>query len=258
MGQRDYTDMGGAGQAFLTTHWSLIKDAGSDEGGRNYALIGLLMDQYWKPVYCYLRRKGYDNEQAKDLTQGFFHEVVLGHDLIQNAEPSKGRFRSLLLIALNRHLINVHNSETARKRIPKEKLVSLDFDESLDLPEPVAESSPEDSFNYAWVSTLLERVLQEVEAKCHEDGVSAHWHIFHDRVLQPILERSDPPPLQTLCEKYGIAEVGKASNMIVMVKRRFRDTLRRCLRDSVLSDAEAQEELQELKRFFPGMAQDER
>jgi len=258
VGERDYTDMGGVGQAFLTTHWSLIKDAGSDEGGRDYALIGLLMAQYWKPVYCYVRRKGYDNEEAKDLTQGFFHEVVLGHDLIQTAEPSKGRFRSLLLMALNRYLINVHNSATARKRIPKEKLVSLDFDESSHLPEPVAASSPEDSFNYAWVSTLLERVLEEVEAKCHEDGLSAHWHIFHDRVLQPVLERSDPPALQNLCDQYGIAEAGKASNMIVTVKRRFQDTLRRRLRESVLSDAEAKEEIQELKRFFPEMAQDGR
>ena len=256
MGQRDYTDMGGVGAAFLTTHWSLIKDAGSDEEGRDYALIGLLMEQYWKPVYCYLRRKGYDNEEAKDLTQGFFHEVVLGHDLIQTAEPSKGRFRSLLLIALNRYLINVHNSETARKRIPKDRLVSLDLDESSDLPEPLAESSPEDSFNYAWVSTLLERVLAEVEAKCHEDGLSAHWHLFHDRVLQPILERGDPPPLPTLCEHYGIGEAGKVSNMIVTVKRRFQDTLRRRLRDSVVSDVEAREELQELRRFFPEMAQD--
>ncbi|MCU0918646.1 MAG: hypothetical protein MUC88_29425, partial [Planctomycetes bacterium] len=76
MGRRDQTDMGGDGQTFLTTHWSLIEGIQS-EGDPEQALIGLLLQRYWKPVYCYLRHRGYPNEQAKDLTQGFFHEVVL-------------------------------------------------------------------------------------------------------------------------------------------------------------------------------------
>ena len=256
MGKKDYTEMGGVGEAFLTTHWSLIEAAGSEGQDADRSLIGLLMEQYWRPVYCYLRRKGYDNEEAKDLTQGFFHEMVLGHRLIEKADAAKGRFRSLLLIALNRYLINVHNGETARKRIPQEKLVPLDFVGSCDLPEPLAAASPDDSFNYAWVSGLLERTLEEVEAKCHEDGLSPHWHLFHDRVLEPILNRSEPPPLPELCKKYGLAEPGTASNMIVTVKRRFQDTLRRRLREASLSEDGTQEELLELPRFFPEIAQD--
>jgi len=255
MGKREYTEIGGAGGTFLTTHWSMIEAAGSDDDP-DRALIGLLLESYWRPVYCYLRRKGYNNADAKDLTQGFFHEVVLGHELIQKAEPARGRFRSLLLIALNRYLINVHNAETAQKRIPKEKLVSLDFVGSSELPEPAAASSPEESFNYAWVSTLLERVLEEVEAQCHEDGLSAHWHIFRDRVLAPILDRIEPASLPGLCKKHGVAGPAKASNMIVTVKRRFQETLRRRLRDSVLSNEGMREELHDLQQFFPEIAQD--
>ncbi|MBL7189541.1 MAG: sigma-70 family RNA polymerase sigma factor [Phycisphaerae bacterium] len=126
MRRYDQTSIGGAGGVFLTTHWSLIEKAQTNEEG-NRALIGLLLNKYWKPVYCYLRRKGYDNEQAKDLTQGFFHEVVLGRGLIQKADQSKGRFRSYLLLALNRYIINVREEETARKRIPPDRLVSLDL-----------------------------------------------------------------------------------------------------------------------------------
>ena len=68
----DRTTMGGAGETFLTTHWSLIEHVQRHED-RDRALIGLLLQRYWKPVYCYLRRRGYENEQAKDLTQAFFH-----------------------------------------------------------------------------------------------------------------------------------------------------------------------------------------
>jgi len=34
MGRDDYTDIGGTGEAFLTTHWSLIEGAGSGEETR--------------------------------------------------------------------------------------------------------------------------------------------------------------------------------------------------------------------------------
>ena len=256
MGRHDYTEMGGLGGAFLTTHWSLIEQAGKKNKDPDRALIGLLLEQYWRPVYCYLRGKGHPNERAKDLTQGFFHEIVLGHELLQKADSAKGRFRSLLLTALNRYLINVHNAENACKRIPKEKLVSLDLVGAADLPEPLDRSDPEGSFNYAWVSNLMEQVLEETEAQCNEQGKSVHWHVFHDRVLQPILERTDAPSLSVLCERHGISDTGKASNMIITVKRRFQDCLRRHLRLSVASDAEMREEMQELQHFFPEIVQD--
>ena len=75
--------MGGVEKVFLTTHWSLIEDRGTDTGDddRRDAFVELLLKRYWKPVYCYLRRRGFQNEEAKDLTQGFFQEVVLGRNL---------------------------------------------------------------------------------------------------------------------------------------------------------------------------------
>lgn len=258
MKRDDYTSMGGTGQAFLTTHWSAIEDAGATDQDKNRALIGLLLKRYWKPIYCYLRRKGYDNEQAKDLTQGFFHEAVLGRYLIEKADQAKGRFRSLLLLALSRYLINVRNQEAAQKRIPKDKLVPLDTVEIAELPESIGKLAAEEAFNYAWVSALLEQVLQEVEAKCHKDGKTVYWHVFHDRVLQPIMERTNEPSLKEICDKYAIEDESKASNMIVTVKRRFQSALREHLRKSVISDDQVNGELEELKRFFPKMAQDDK
>ena len=255
MRPNDYTDMGGTGEAFLTTHWSLIEDIKSDED-KDRALVGLLLKKYWKPVYCYLRRKGYDNEKAKDLTQEFFYEAVFGRGLIQKADESKGRFRSFLLIALNRFLINIKYKETAKKRIPKDKLVPLDMIDSLELPQILSTFRPEDSFNYAWVSSLLEEVLEEVEAKCHEDDKSIHWQVFHDKILQPIIDGTSTPTLKEICERYGVKDDAQASNMIVTVKRRFQGTLRKQLRNSVVSEEQIGGELEEIKRFFPKIAQD--
>jgi hypothetical protein len=250
------TDMGGAGDVFLTTHWSLIENIYGNDEDRNQALIGLLLTKYWKPVYCYLRRKGYDNEQAKDLTQGFFQEVVLGRELIQKADQSKGRFRSFLLMALNRYLINIRHEETAQKRIPKHRLIPLDEIDPPELPSEITESAPEDTFNYAWLSTLLEQIMTEVEVNCREHGLVIHWQAFYDRIVQPITESADPPTLADICEKYGIEDQRKASNMVITVKRRFQAALKRHVRNSVISSEEVSDELSDLMRFFPKDAQD--
>ena len=257
MKARDQTDLGGTAETFLTTHWSLIADI-QRQADPDRALVGLLLQRYWKPVYCYLRRKGCNNEEAKDLTQGFFHDVVLSRRLIQRADPSKGRFRAFLLHALKQYLIDERREEAAQKHIPKEKLVSLDITDPPVLPHTISHWSPEDCFVYAWKSTILDETLAEVQDQCLERGLATHWQVFNDRVLQPALGNDEPPAMAEICEKLGIASETIASNMIVTVKRRFRTALKKHLRSTVLSDEEADEELQEMLRTWDFNAQDGR
>ena len=257
MGRQDFTDLGGVRESFLTTQWSLIEKISSDDQqDKNQALIGQLIKRYWKPVYCYVRRKGYGNEEAKDIVQSFFQEIVLGRELIQQADKGKGRFRSFLLFALNRYLKVIHRAKKARKRIPKAKLVSLDLSDLPELMELTSGLTPEESFDYAWVSELLQQVLEEVEAQCYKDGKTVHWHIFEDRVLRPIMEEEDALSMEEICHKYDISDAVKASNMIVTVKRRFQSSLIRHLRESVTSDDEVEEELQDIMKLLPIIAQD--
>ena len=61
--------------------------------------------------------------------------------------------------------------------------------------------------------------------------------------------------MEEICHKYGISDTIKASNMIVTVKRRFRLSLKECVRESVTSDEQAEEELEEIMRFVPKIAQ---
>ena len=256
-GYPDQTDMGGLREAFLTTHWSLVEHIQSEDD-KDRVLIGLLLDRYWKPVYCYLRHKGYDNEQAKDLTQAFFHEVVLNRNLIQRADQSKGRFRTFILHALDQYLLNEKRRQTTQKRSPKGKLVSLDIISPPALPEAISRLNPEDSYNYAWTASMLDQVLSEVEAKCLEDGLELHWRIFQDKIVQPIMGDSSPPCFADLCEKYGIDDQKKAANMITSVKRRLQKALNQFIRNTATSENEMQEEFVEIVQFFSKSAQNSR
>jgi DNA-directed RNA polymerase specialized sigma24 family protein len=250
MDRHDYTDMGGTGYAFLTTQWSLIDclQSGSD---KDNALISTLLKQYWKPVYCYLRRKGCDSEQAKDLTQGFFHEVVLNRSLLQRADQSKGRFRAFLQHALDQYLINERTRERTQKRSPKGGLIPFDVTDVVVMPQTVSSMTPEAYYNYAWVSELLERVLAEVKTDCHADGLDLHWTVFHEKLVQPILEDTSPPSAKELCRKHGIDGEKKVANMLVTIKRRFETTIRKHVRNTVADEDDVDDEVQELFHYLP-------
>jgi len=249
MRHRNHTDIGGVCDQFLSTEWSVIRDLQQGEDEED-ALIARFLEQYWKPVYCYLRHKGLDNETAKDLTQGFFQEIVLGRGLIRRADQTRGSFRRLLLTALERYLRSEHRKDAAYKRHPKGWRIPLDEIDLADRAGPMTCLTAEESFNYAWLASLLDDVLAEVERECRAHDLETHWRVFHERVVEPILNEVEPPPLAEISRKHGIDDCATASNMIVTIRRRMQTALRRRLRQYVSTDAMVEEELTHFLNTF--------
>jgi len=250
--QRDTakTDIGGPCEAFQTTHWSEIYRAGTTDDGRRNIIISALLDRYWKPVYCYLRRKGYDNERSKDLTQGFFHEIVLNSSLLHRADSEKGRFRTFLLTALNCYVNDEHRKKNARRRAPRGTIVSMDDYDMALTSKPPKDLSPENTFNYAWATELLDRVISLVKGECRSADREVHWCLFRDRILAPIFQNSVSPSIGQLCEKHGIQDQSRASNMIVTVKRCFKRILDQQLKLSLESGSDIEQEYNDLLQFL--------
>jgi RNA polymerase sigma-70 factor (ECF subfamily) len=246
----DRTAMGGDRTGFPTTRWTRIIDSQTSDKVRENLIISELLKKYWKPVYCYLRRKGHSNDKSKDLTQGFFQEIVLGRELIQNADRAKGKFRTFLLTALDRYVIDLHRFETREKRSPKGKMLSLDDTEMTQMPAEISDVTPQQGFHYAWVSELLDKVFAEVKQECYNTDKQIHWQAFKARLLEPILSDTVPLSLSEICQKYGIDNESKASNMVITVKRRLSRALERHLQQFVPSDSDAKEELSELMKVF--------
>jgi len=233
-------------EAFLTTHWSLIGDIQAGDS-RDNALIGLLIERYWKPVYCYLRRKGYNNEEAKDLTQGFFHTVVLHRHLVQRADSSKGHFRTFLLHALDQYVVNENAKQTAAKRIPKNKLVSLDA-----LDPPVV---PRLFWRRAG-GLLPLRLDVRLDGSCLGDasdrlprrGLETHWHVFREKVVQPLLHAVAPRRSPTCARVW---DCGPATGLQYDRdgQEAVPQTLREHVRTTVIAEDQVDDELAEFCDF---------
>ena len=242
--------MGGSKSAFRTTHWSEIQKAKTWSKTRQRVIIDSLIRQYWKPVYCYLRLRGYDNERAKDLTQDFFHEIVLGKHLIEQADQKKGRFRTLLLRTLDHYRTSVQRAESAGKRRPAEALASLENFEEASLPVASHGMQPDEAFTYFWASALLDEVIAGVKKDCIRDNKQTHWDLFYARVLEPTMNGEVPLPLQDLCRRFDIDSGTKASNMIITVKRRFQKAISARVRQHVDSDEDVTQEILDLMKIL--------
>ena len=244
--------MGGHADRIQETRWSQLLLAREGDTGQRQAAMGAITEQYWKPVYCFLRRKGFDNETAKDLTQGFFTDVILGRRLVEKADPGRGRFRSLLLTAASNYVNDYRRKQVAASRNPEKGLVSLEGLDAARFVESSETETPEATYHRNWASALLSEVLREVEDSCRRAGQTTHWEVFRGRVFLPIADGSKPEPYAKLCARLHIESADRATTMNVTVKRKFETALRRHVRQLVDSDEQVDDEIRDLMNILSG------
>jgi len=227
----------GRDAAFPPTRWTALVDAGLRE-----AVKAELYQQYWDPLYYWARRKPLTHEDAKDFTQGFLTEILLGREFLSKADRTRGRFRSLLVKAFQNYIGN--------QRRKKHAVTGVEGDISeYQIPEEVP-SDPAAAFDYVWASKMLDAVLNDLESECRRDGLQSHWGVFQERVVKPLLGGQPALGLEEICRKYAVGSEAQASNMVVTVKRRFRRILERSLTGQGGSPHDTEEALGDFLSIF--------
>lgn len=103
------------GDRFPPTRRSVIEAVGNiDAEEREHALESLCA-AYWRPIYKYVRlRWNRPAEEAQDLTQGFFVEM-LEPELLEKFDAKKGRLRTYLRVYVDRLCFERRQSRPATK-----------------------------------------------------------------------------------------------------------------------------------------------
>ena len=99
---------------FTTTHWSVVVGAQGESPAAQEALEKLC-HIYWRPIYSFIQRQGVAREEAEDLTQAFFADL-LEHKNLTAVRKERGRFRSYLLGALKYFLADEQRRAMSIKR----------------------------------------------------------------------------------------------------------------------------------------------
>jgi len=151
--------------------------------------LGKLCESYWSPIHAYVRRLGYTEEDAKDLTQEFFLRLI-SKNVFAAADKSKGRFRTFLLTALNFFLANEYQRGHAAKRGGGRIIVSLDEENEDEEPkhQAVSELTPAAIYERTWAQTVFrqarERLGEEYTA-AGKESVFEHLKAFLDGTPDP-------------------------------------------------------------------------
>jgi RNA polymerase sigma-70 factor (ECF subfamily) len=232
--------------AFAATHWSVVLAASDDNTSQARRALACLCEAYWYPLYAYARRCGHSPEDAQDLTQAFFAQLI-GHNWVAHADPHKGRFRSFLLMIMKRFLAKEWEKAKTLKRGGQASMVALELDSaetrySLELADT---STPEQLFEKQWALTLLESVLKRLRGDYARDGKGALFE-----ALEPCLVGSrETQPYAELAAELGMTE-GAVKVAVCRLRERYRSCLKEEIAQTVASPAEAEDELRHLFRVL--------
>lgn len=229
---------------FATTHWSVVAAAARSGSPESRAALESLCRSYWYPLYAYTRRRGYGPEDAQDLTQEFFHQF-LASDWIGRAEPTRGRFRSFLLRGLQNLLANEWQKRQRLKRGAGNDMISLDAftaEERYHL-EPADDSTADKLFERRWAMTLLQRVIERLQAEQASAGNAERFVALRE----VLLGEPDNEGYSGLARRLGWTESALKTS-VHRLRQRYRELLREEVARTVGDPNEVRDELCHLLR----------
>jgi RNA polymerase sigma-70 factor (ECF subfamily) len=229
---------------FTATHWSLVLAAGGTDSISARPALARLLETYWYPLYAFIRRKGRGPDEACDLTQEFMARL-LERNLLGAADPARGKFRTFLLSALERFLVDEWRREGRKKRGGGRAPISLSVPDAesryrLELADHL---TPERIYERRWAITLLELGLRRLEEECAAAGREAQF-----AAVKPVLVGEDQGRTYAAIAADLKMTEGALKTLVHRLRRRFRILLRAEISQTVSDPGDLDEEIQHLFR----------
>lgn len=227
---------------FDSTRWSLVVAAGGDDSIAARDALGALCDAYWYPLYAYVRRRGNDPDDARDLTQGFLTSLLERNDLA-GLRPERGRFRAFLLAALKHFLANDAARQAARKRGGGFTIVGLEDDtaEGRYRHEPADIETPERLYERRWALMVIDRVMAELRDEWTGAGRAEEF----DALRASLLGDAPAGGYAAVAAQLGSTE-GAIKVAVHRLRRRFQARLRKRIADTLADSSEVDDEIRYL------------
>lgn len=239
------TDIGGPLRNFPDTNRSAIAAVRSNEPHIRQRAFDAILNSYWKPVYKYIRIKwDANNEDAKDLTQGFFANAFEKNHLA-GYDASKASFQTFLRTCVDGFIANQRKAERRLKRGGGLDHVSLDFNSAeneLTSHPPAPGLSPEEYFQREWTRNLFALSVQTLREKCEDSGNGARFLLFERYDLDDSPEKISYASLAT---EFGLTTT-TVNNQLAAARRDFRKILLDKLQQTTATDEEFRNQAHEL------------
>jgi RNA polymerase sigma factor (sigma-70 family) len=229
---------------FRTTHWSVVLLSAQTQVPGSQTALADLCQLYWYPLYAFVRRRGYNAEDAQDLTQGFFCSLLERKSLRQ-VGPQRGKFRSFLLASLKNYLSDEFDRKRSIKRGGHLEFVSLDFADGEERygEDAIDSLTAEKIFDARWAMTLLAEAGRRLREDYRLQGKAGVVEI-----LQPFLDPISTRQLPSYEEAAAKLEVtlGGVKTLIHRLRKRYQEILREEVARTVTDPQAVDEEIHAL------------
>jgi RNA polymerase sigma-70 factor (ECF subfamily) len=227
---------------FSTTQWTVVFRAAQEASGADRPAMNALLDKYWQPLYAFARQQGLSVSDAEDATQSFLSEMIQG-DLLAKADPAQGRFRTYLLTAWKRFLIDQHRREHRLKRGGGIDITSIHVDRAEQYWNTIAhrQLQPDHLFHVSWALGLVDESIARVQGEYQSSHRIATFEALLPFLTQPV-EAAD---YESIAARLGITP-GAAKVALHRFRHRFASTLREVVRETLDDDSELESEIAEI------------
>ena len=208
-------------EVFATTQWQLVLDCCEADSPVAEAALAELCKIYWRPIYFYIRRRGYGVEDAEDLTQDFFAHI-LSKQWLDRADPKRGKFRAFLLTSLKRFLIDANERAKTQKR--GGSVAFIPFHEVTAELQYIADEgnqpSPEATFDAHWAASVVREALRRLGERYESEGKESTF-----RALKPFLAGEVGMSTNQLASSLGLA-ASAVKTLLYRMRQRYGELLR--------------------------------
>jgi RNA polymerase sigma-70 factor (ECF subfamily) len=222
--------------------WTEVLLASEPESPGAREALEQLCRLYWYPLYAYVRHSVNDPHEAEDLTQEFFR-LLIEKNYLGAVDRERGKFRSFLLVAVKRFLINAHKHATRQKRGGDQPHISLDVElaESRLQSELATGLSPDEIFDRRWARMILD----QSRTRLREEYAAAGKAATYEKLGGFLTDES----------KFGdYADVAKQLDMtpstvavtVHRLRSRYKQLVREAVRPTVADPGEVDDEMKHL------------
>ncbi|MEM9018754.1 MAG: ECF-type sigma factor [Verrucomicrobiota bacterium] len=228
---------------FPTTHWTLVQTIRTGDSEEVAEALDEVCQNYWYPVYAFLRRSGKGEQDAEDLTQAFFAKLI-SEETLQHAEQERGKLRTFLLAVLNRMLVDDTRHRMAEKRGGGQPVFSLDHLDAEERyrNEPTDSDDPEKIYLRAWANQVIDASRNKLKSAFEKEGRESLY-----QKIEPFLTTDeDTPPYAKLANELNSSE-GAVRLLVHRTRKKFRAQLEKDVAKTVIDAKDVDEELDWLK-----------
>ncbi len=152
--------------------------AGGPDGEDSQFALETLCRNYWRPIFHYIRARGYQGDEAQDLTQEFFR-LVIEKGYFEQVNRDRGRFRAFLKVAIKNFLANEWKKASRLKRGGTIDFCSFDeFEEERFQSGTSDADSPDSAYDRQWARTTFEVTLARVRKEMMERGHQDRFDLY--------------------------------------------------------------------------------